>query len=172
MLSGSPSSYPWTASPGMRRSWCSATSSRSAPPGDPASFYLVGPGAHRRARRPCATRAMVGVSRHAEDHPRLAPPPRPSTLDLPARRPGRPVLPDETVELIVRIARENPRWGHLRIVGELKKLGVTVSKTSVASVLARRGLPPAPRRQGPTWSESFAPRPQASWPPTSSTSTA
>ena len=71
----------------------------------------------------------------------------------PHRRPGRPVLPEETVELIVRIARENPRWGYLRIVGELAKLGVTVSKTSVASVLARRGLPPAPRRQGPTWSE-------------------
>jgi putative transposase len=51
------------------------------------------------------------------------------------------------------LARENPRWGYLRIVGELKKLGVTVSKTSVASVLRRHGLPPAPRREGPTWSE-------------------
>ena len=40
-----------------------------------------------------------------------------------------------------------------RIVGELKKLGVTVSNTSVATVLRRHGLPPAPRRAGPTWSE-------------------
>ena len=71
----------------------------------------------------------------------------------PHRRPGRPLLPKETVELICRLARENPRWGYLRIVGELKKLGVTVSKTSVATVLARHGLPPAPRREGPTWSE-------------------
>jgi putative transposase len=55
--------------------------------------------------------------------------------------------------LIVRLARENPRWGYLRIVGELRTLGVTVSKTSVASILARQGLPPAPRREGPTWSE-------------------
>jgi hypothetical protein len=62
-------------------------------------------------------------------------------------------LPDETVELICRLARENPRWGYLRIVGELKKLGVPVSKTSVASVLRRHGLRPAPRRQGPSWSE-------------------
>jgi putative transposase len=71
----------------------------------------------------------------------------------PHRKPGRPALPQETVELILRLARENPRWGYLRIVGELKKLGVIVSKTSVAAVLARHRLPPAPRRSGPTWSE-------------------
>jgi transposase InsO family protein len=72
---------------------------------------------------------------------------------LPHRRPGRPSLPAETVGLIVRLARENPRWGYLRIVGELKKLGVTASKTTVASVLRRHRLPPAPRRSGPTWSQ-------------------
>ena len=71
----------------------------------------------------------------------------------PHRRPGRPSLAKETVELICRLARENPRWGYLRIVGELKKLGVTVSKTTVATVLSRHGLPPARRREGPTWSE-------------------
>ena len=71
----------------------------------------------------------------------------------PHRKPGRPALPHETVELIVRLARENPRWGYLRIVGELKKLGVAVSKTSVAAVLRRHRLPPAPRRSGPTWCE-------------------
>jgi putative transposase len=69
----------------------------------------------------------------------------------PHRRAGRPSLPAETVELIVCLARENPRWGYLRIVGELKKLGVAVSKTSVAAVLRRHRLPPAPRRAGPTW---------------------
>jgi putative transposase len=41
----------------------------------------------------------------------------------PHGRPGRPPLEQETVELIVRFARENPRWGYLRIVGELRKLG-------------------------------------------------
>jgi putative transposase len=90
----------------------------------------------------------------------------------PSRRPGRPNIPTETVELICRLARENPRWGYLRIVGELKKLGVTVSRTSVAAVLRRHGLPPAPRERAPTGLSSSQPRPRASWLPTSSTSTA
>jgi len=37
-------------------------------------------------------------------------------------------------------------------VGELRKLGVTVSATSVGNVLRHHGFPPAPRREGPTWS--------------------
>jgi len=40
-------------------------------------------------------------------------------LELPAPAPRRPSLPEETVELICLLARENPRWGYLRIVGEL-----------------------------------------------------
>ncbi len=68
-------------------------------------------------------------------------------------RAGRPSLPGDTVELIMRLARENPRWGYLRIVGELQKLGVGVSKGSVASILRHHGLGPAPRGVGPTWSE-------------------
>ena len=71
----------------------------------------------------------------------------------PHRRPGRPPLERETVDLIVRLARENPRWGYLRIVGELRKLAITMSKGSVTTVLARHGLLPAPRRDGPTWSQ-------------------
>ena len=71
----------------------------------------------------------------------------------PHRRPGRPALPEETVGLIVRLSKENPRWGYLRIAGELKKLGISVSKGSVANVLRRHGLPPSPRRTGPTWAE-------------------
>ncbi len=55
--------------------------------------------------------------------------------------------------MICRLARENPRWGYLRIVGELRKLGFTVSKTSVANTLRRHGLRPVPRRDGPTWSQ-------------------
>jgi hypothetical protein len=56
-------------------------------------------------------------------------------------------------ELILRMARENPRWGYLRIKGELLTLGITVSATTIANVLRRGGLGPAPRRIGPTWGE-------------------
>jgi len=69
------------------------------------------------------------------------------------RRPGRPPLDPETVELIVRMARENPRWGYLRIRGELLKLGIRVSATAIRTVLRRDGLGPAPRRSGLSWSE-------------------
>jgi putative transposase len=60
-------------------------------------------------------------------------------------------LHQHVVELVVRLARENPRWGYLRIVGECRKLGVAVSATSVRRILRRHGIGPAPRRGGPTW---------------------
>ncbi len=62
-------------------------------------------------------------------------------------------LDDEVVALVLRLARENRRWGYLRIVGECRKLGVSVSGTSVRNVLRRHRLKPAPRRSGPSWSE-------------------
>jgi hypothetical protein len=66
---------------------------------------------------------------------------------------GRRGLDEEVVGLVVRLARENPRWGYLRIVGQCRNLGVRVSATSVRRILRRHGLGPAPRRGGPTWSE-------------------
>jgi putative transposase len=62
-------------------------------------------------------------------------------------------LDDEVVALVVRLARENPRWGYLRIVGQCRILGVRVSATSVRRILRRHGLGPAPRRGGPTGTE-------------------
>ena len=62
-------------------------------------------------------------------------------------------LDAEIVAVVLRLARENPRWGYLRIVGELRKLGVVLSATSVHNVLRRHRLKPAPRRSGPTWTE-------------------
>ena len=69
------------------------------------------------------------------------------------RPPGRPRVAQETTTLILRLARENQRWGYRRIQGELKKLGVSVSATGICAVLRRHGLPPAPRRDGPSWRE-------------------
>jgi putative transposase len=55
--------------------------------------------------------------------------------------------------LVLRLARENPRWGHRRICGELRKLGFIVSATSIRRLLTRAGLESAPRRGGPSWRE-------------------
>ena len=54
-------------------------------------------------------------------------------------------------ELIVRLARENTTWGYVRIVGELRKIGIDVSATLVRSVLAAAGVPPAPQRDRLSW---------------------
>jgi putative transposase len=67
------------------------------------------------------------------------------------RRPGRPPLDAEVVALVLRMARENPRWGCVRICGELRKLGIRVGATTIRTLLRRQGLGPAPRRSGPTW---------------------
>jgi transposase InsO family protein len=54
-------------------------------------------------------------------------------------------------QLIVHLARENPRWGYQRIQGELLHLGVRVSATVIRTTLRRHGLDPAPRRAATTW---------------------
>jgi putative transposase len=69
----------------------------------------------------------------------------------PHRRPGRRPIDAAVRALIVRLARENPSWGYQRIVGELRKLGLTVSATSIRTILANDGLPPAPPRDRRSW---------------------
>ena len=69
----------------------------------------------------------------------------------PGRGPGRPPLGQEVQQLIVRLARENPRWGYQRIQGELLRLGVQVSASAIRTTLRRHGLDPVPRRTTTTW---------------------
>ncbi len=69
----------------------------------------------------------------------------------PHRRLGRPPIGREVRELIVRLARENPSWGYVRIVGELRRLDIAVSATSVRNILAKARLRPAPRRDSQSW---------------------
>jgi transposase InsO family protein len=71
----------------------------------------------------------------------------------PGRRPGRPRVIHEVRELVLRLARENPRWGYQRITGELIGLGVQLSQTSVRRILTGAGLGPAGRRGGASWRE-------------------
>jgi hypothetical protein len=68
-------------------------------------------------------------------------------------KPGRPMIDPEVRDLILRIVRENPRWGCVRIKGELAKLGIRVSATTIRTLLATARLGPAPRRTGPTWTQ-------------------
>jgi transposase InsO family protein len=68
------------------------------------------------------------------------------------RRGRRPIRRDIRL-LVVRLARENPRWGYQRIAGELKGLGVIVSATTVRNWLREAGLGPVGRRRGMTWRE-------------------
>src|SRR5579871_6536453 len=67
-------------------------------------------------------------------------------------RGGRPRTAHDLEQLVVRLARENPDWGNARIEGELTKLGFVLSDETVATILKRRSIPPAPERQ-----------PSASW---------
>jgi putative transposase len=64
---------------------------------------------------------------------------------------GRPGIRREIRALVLRLARENPRWGYQRIVGELKGLGVVVSATTVRAWLRKAGLGPVGKRGGMTW---------------------
>jgi putative transposase len=61
------------------------------------------------------------------------------------------------------MARENPRWGFMRIKGECRKVGVSVAATTVKKVLRAAGLEPAPRRDGPSWSEFLGSQAEAVW---------
>lgn len=67
------------------------------------------------------------------------------------RRPGRPCISEEIQQLILDMAKRNPRWGYIRIKGELLKLGHRISAATVRRLLRNRRIGPAPRRTGPTW---------------------
>jgi hypothetical protein len=60
---------------------------------------------------------------------------------------------DKIRALVLRVARENPRWGYQRIVGELAGVGVGVSATTVAKILRQAGMSPAGARGQLSWRE-------------------
>jgi putative transposase len=70
----------------------------------------------------------------------------------PARQSGRPRTAADVRDLVVRLATENA-WGYTRILGELKKLGIRISRTTVIAILKEQGFEPGPKRGAGTWSD-------------------
>jgi transposase InsO family protein len=71
----------------------------------------------------------------------------------PHARPGRPPIDRELRALVLRLAAENPTWGHRRVQGELARLGYRIAASTVWKILHQAGVDPAPRRTGPTWQQ-------------------
>ncbi len=69
------------------------------------------------------------------------------------RGPGRPPTAAAVRKLVIRIATENPAWGHRRVQGELIRLGHPIAASTVWQILHAAGIGPAPRRTGPTWKQ-------------------
>jgi putative transposase len=67
------------------------------------------------------------------------------------RRPGRPPTAAAIKKLVIRMAADNPTWGHRRVQGELVRLGHRIAASTVWQILHDAGIHPAPRRSGPTW---------------------
>ncbi|MEZ5654255.1 MAG: integrase core domain-containing protein [Burkholderiaceae bacterium] len=62
-------------------------------------------------------------------------------------RVGRPRKPVDVRSLVLRLARDNPTWGSLRIAGMLRELGHAIARSTVRQILKDAGIPPAPERQ-------------------------
>jgi transposase len=69
------------------------------------------------------------------------------------RGPGRPSTAAAIRKLVIRIATENPAWGHRRVQGELVRLGHPIAASTVWRILHDAGIGPALRRTGPTWKQ-------------------
>jgi hypothetical protein len=123
----------------------------------------------RQGRQPKLTRAdralLVALSRSVPRAAWARFPVKPETLlrwhrqlvarrwTYAQRRPGRPQMKSELRQLVLRFARENPKWGYRRIHGELVGLGIRIAPSTIWRILRDNDLGPAPRRGELGWSE-------------------
>ena len=75
--------------------------------------------------------------------------------DRRSKPPGRPPTDPAIVELVLRMARDNPTWGYDRIQGALANLGQQISDQTVGNILKAHGIEPAPERKGQTTWKTF-----------------
>jgi transposase InsO family protein len=68
---------------------------------------------------------------------------------------GRPAVSHAIVNLVLRMARENPTWGYDRIEGALSNLGHRISDTTVGNILREHGIEPVPQRKRQTTWKAF-----------------
>jgi putative transposase len=67
---------------------------------------------------------------------------------------GRLTIPQEAVDLVLRLAKENPSWCYKRIEGAVENLGRVISNTAVANILKAHGIGPAPdRKRQSSWKD-------------------
>ena len=85
------------------------------------------------------------------------------------QRPGRPPTAAGIRKLVIRIATDNPTWGHRRVQGELVRLGHSIAASTVWQILQDAGIDPHPAAAGRPGSSSSPRRPTASSRPISST---
>ena len=78
------------------------------------------------------------------------------------RKPGRPKSPEQVRRLVLRLAKETG-WGYTRILGELKKLGIKVSRSTVVNILKDAGLPTGPQRGEATWDQFIKSHAKTLW---------
>ena len=80
-----------------------------------------------------------------------------------ARKPGRPRTPEQIRKIILRIARETG-FGYVRILGELRKLGIGgISRSTVVNILKQAGLPTGPAREERTWDQFLKAHARTLW---------
>src|SRR6266700_3621780 len=139
------------ASPAECRDLDPAARSGDAAPGESeAAARPDGPGAARCAHTSAADGFAPTPTGHAGHAAALAQAADRTEADVSESR-RRPRLDPETRALIERLARENPARGYERIRGELRGLGIEVSRAAIQRLLRRRRIPPAAVRNRVTW---------------------